>query len=83
MEHRLVMEKQIGRYLTKEEIVHHVDLNKTSNDINNLCLYESNSAHRFAHAQLEKIATELIRAGVIKFDDGTYFVDRSTLKESE
>ena len=38
MEHRLVMEKKIGRYLTKEEIVHHKDGNGHNNDINNLSL---------------------------------------------
>lgn len=35
-EHRLVMEKNIGRYLTKDEIVHHLDGNGHNNDISNL-----------------------------------------------
>lgn len=37
-EHRLVMEKHIGRYLTKDEVVHHIDENTTNNDISNLQL---------------------------------------------
>lgn len=37
-EHRLVMEKQIGRYLTKDEVVHHIDFNTQNNDISNLML---------------------------------------------
>ena len=34
--HRLIVEKHIGRYLDKNEIVHHKDENKTNNHINNL-----------------------------------------------
>lgn len=35
-EHRLVMEKKIGRYLTSGEIVHHKDENKLNNNPDNL-----------------------------------------------
>lgn len=35
-EHRLVVEKQIGRYLNSTEQVHHKDFDKTNNDITNL-----------------------------------------------
>lgn len=38
MEHRLVMEKKIGRFLTEEEIIHHLDGNGQNNDILNLQL---------------------------------------------
>lgn len=38
MEHRLVMERHIGRYLSEDEVVHHKDRNRLNNDISNLQL---------------------------------------------
>lgn len=44
-EHRLVMEKHIGRYLLPSEVVHHRDDNPGNNAIENLELFESNAQH--------------------------------------
>jgi hypothetical protein len=35
-EHRLVMEQAVGRYLTKNEVVHHIDENTLNNKVENL-----------------------------------------------
>lgn len=45
LEHRLVMEQHLGRYLEPTEVVHHIDGNPRNNDISNLRLYSSHSEH--------------------------------------
>jgi hypothetical protein len=47
--HRYVMEKHLGRYLTPDETIHHIDGNKSNNHITNLCLYSSKSTHQKTH----------------------------------
>lgn len=54
LEHRVIMEKKIGRYLKPEEVVHHKDGIKTNNDPNNLILFKNNSDHMKYHAKLKK-----------------------------
>ncbi len=49
--HRIVMEEHLGRKLRKEEVVHHIDGNKSNNDINNLMLFPTKSVHTKYHLQ--------------------------------
>jgi len=59
-EHRLVMEKHLGRYLTKEEVVHHIDFNRENNNINNLHLFPNHSEHINYHYFLRKCVKEAL-----------------------
>lgn len=44
-EHRLVMEQTLGRFLTRLEVVHHLDGNRGNNAPENLELFASNADH--------------------------------------
>lgn len=53
LEHRLVMERHIGRYLEPTEVVHHIDGNPRNNDILNLKLYATQAEHiRTEHSNI-------------------------------
>jgi len=49
-EHKLIMETKLGRKLKKEEVVHHIDGNKTNNNLDNLQLM-TRSEHSSHHAK--------------------------------
>jgi hypothetical protein len=76
-EHRLVMEKEIGRLLRRGEVVHHINLIKTDNKISNLVLFASDRDHFLAHGTLNKCVAKLMDAGVLKYDHKrkAYYVD--------
>ncbi len=73
-EHILAAEKQLGRYLKPNEIVHHIDFDKHNNSSENLWVCESRKLHSEAHWSFSAILPELLKKGIVHFDrnDGMY-----------
>ncbi len=60
LEHRLVIESQIGRFLTKEEAVHHLNEIRDDNRPENLMAFTSESAHQRFHWNPNNVKPEEI-----------------------
>ena len=60
-EHRLVLEKKLKRYLKKEEIVHHLDGDKSNNKLYNLLLCGNQNKHLSVHNAMELFVYYLIK----------------------
>lgn len=74
-EHIFIMECHLKRGLKKGEVVHHIDGNKKNNALENLYL-TSVAEHNKLHAESENIIFELVKLGIVKFDQ---FTGRYTL----
>lgn len=51
--HRQVMEKHLGRKLSYDEVVHHIDLDHKNNELSNLKIM-SRSEHTALHRKLQR-----------------------------
>lgn len=80
-EHRLVVEEHIGRELASSEVVHHINLDKLDNRIENLYLCNRENDHRIVHISLDNVVKKLINLGIISFSDGEYYVAVGKLRE--
>jgi len=65
-EHRLVMEKHLGRQLNRKEVIHHIDRNKRNNQLDNLILFENNKDHYAFHWNLINYIIEKFGFQIIK-----------------
>ena len=58
-EHRIVMERLIGRFLNESEVVHHINHNRSDNRIENLKLMKR-SDHCSFHMKLRALERNLL-----------------------
>jgi len=63
-EHRLVAEDMLGRYLTSEEEVHHIDFNPLNNESDNLYVFSSKGEHTNYHFMLRSFVKEALAGGM-------------------
>lgn len=70
-EHTLVVESTLGRLPEKDEVVHHINLDKLDNSPSNLWLC-GNKEHLVCHRSIEKLIKPLLENGIIEFVNGEY-----------
>ena len=68
--HTYVMEHQLNRKMKKGEIVHHIDGDRTNNNIDNLVLMTV-AEHNKCHATSEEIIFEMVKQNLVIFDRRT------------
>lgn len=70
-EHRKIYEDYYGIKLKPEQIVHHINFDRTDNRIENLYLYESASEHQRVHQHYRRLRKQFPDENII-FVNGNY-----------
>ena len=70
---RLIVEKQIGRYLVpflngKGELIHHINMDKCEDKYENLLVCDGASIHQELHGTYNKLCKPFMDLGIIEFD---------------
>lgn len=79
LEHRLVMEHHLGRFLKPGEVVHHKDQDRLNNDIGNLELLEGQSNHAKDHLRGQRNPNGRLVASDPIFDEIKFrFLDKNS-----
>jgi len=87
-EHRYILEKYPaqepeinkdylinGKFLKAECHVHHINLDKLDNTLENLFPCKNSSEHNTVHSSLIKLIDDLMRSRLMFFKDGKYLLD--------
>lgn len=59
-EHRILMEQKLGRKLTKLEVIHHIDGNRSNNNLSNLYLFSTSSEHSLYEGKIKLLSKQLL-----------------------
>ena len=82
LHYRTIYQKETGKKLTPKDIIHHIDLDKSNDDITNL-YKTTNDNHSLLHKQVNKIGKILFKIafkqGLITFNNfyGKYILDKN------
>lgn len=74
-EHIYIYEMEKGIKLDDKAIIHHINMDKMDNSIGNLFLCSDNFEHSNAHKSINILVKELMEDGIIKFEEGKYFLE--------
>ena len=58
--HKKILEDSIGRKITVTEKVHHIDMNKINNDVDNLFICSNKRTHHHIHTKMEYLGYSLL-----------------------
>jgi len=81
-EHRLVMERHIGRYLDFKELVHHIDSNRKNNVLSNLKIL-TRKEHTLLHHKIGSYNQNYQRSGTSRVKEGTHLQEFPRTDEGE
>ncbi len=76
-EHLLAMEASLGRPLTPEEIVHHVNAIRADNARENLYVCRDKSHHNDVHNSYDALLVGLLNDGIVRFNRETGRYERA------
>ena len=79
-EHRKIYEDYYGIKLRSTQIIHHIDLNRANNAIENLWLYDNWGEHSKVHRNYEKLLKSYPAESIV-FDNGKYILKEDIQNE--
>ena len=62
----------LDRRLDKNEVVHHINLDKSDNDPDNPDVLDGHDSHQDAHRSLYGLFPKLIKSGYLRYDLGAH-----------